>query len=108
MRPYTPDDAIKAAHITGCYPGAHGGPIHWGDPKKLGIEDLDEAEWGNTVDVHEGEVPCFWACGVTPQTAIQEARLPLAVTHAPGHMFVCDVTDDELFVATDPDYSFGR
>ena len=43
-----------------------------------------------------GEVPVFWACGVTPQSAIEAAKLPLAITHAPGHMFVCDILNEEL------------
>jgi uncharacterized protein YcsI (UPF0317 family) len=32
----------------------------------------------------------FWACGVTPLAALAAARLPFAITHAPGHMLVTD------------------
>ena len=101
MRPYAPADVARAAALTAGYPGAHGGPVHWGDPTALGIarDELGAPPWGDAVEVREGEAPVFWACGVTPQTALMAARLPLAVTHAPGHMFICDVTDDELFVS---------
>ena len=44
-------------------------------------------------DARPGEVPVFWACGVTPQAAIMESRPPFAVTHAPGYMFITDVPD---------------
>jgi uncharacterized protein YcsI (UPF0317 family) len=82
------------------YPGAHGDPVHWGAPEALGLsaEGLQQPPWGDAVEVHDGELPVFWACGVTPQSAIKAAKLPLAITHAPGHMFVCDLVDDELRV----------
>ena len=40
-----------------------------------------------------GDVPVFWACGVTPQAAVMESRPPFAITHAPGHMLITDVRD---------------
>lgn len=70
--------------------------IHWGDPAVLGISDINSPDFGDAVEIREGEVPVFWACGVTPQTALMEARLPLAITHAPGHMFITDVLVTEL------------
>ena len=94
---YLPESVEAVADITSRYPGAHGGPIHWGDPAELGL-DLASPDWGDAVTVREGEIPVFWACGVTPQTAIEEACLPLAITHAPGHMFICDITDQDLDV----------
>jgi uncharacterized protein YcsI (UPF0317 family) len=48
------------------------------------------------VPVGEDELPVFWACGVTPQAVLESARLPFAITHAPGCMFVSDVRDEEL------------
>lgn len=98
MRPYPPDKISEVARITGCYPGAHGGPIHWGDPKEIGIpvEELHTPHWGDPAEIREGELPVFWACGVTPQTALEQAKLPLAITHAPGHMFIADIQDHEL------------
>lgn len=105
MRPYRPEQLEAVAALTSAYPGAHGGPVHWGDPAAIGIDPakLGTPDWGEPIDVRPGEVPVFWACGVTPQIALMQAKLPLAVTHAPGHMFVCDVTDDELLVATPAD-----
>lgn len=97
MRPYPADQLAKVAAITARYPGAHGGPVHWGDAMELGI-DLGKPDWGDTVEIREGEVPVFWACGVTPHAALLSARLPLAITHSPGHMLVADLVDSELEV----------
>ena len=98
------------AELTGSYPGAHGGPVHWGRPEEIGIpsSELSRPLWGDAVTLRPDDVPVFWACGCTPQTAIMDAKLPLVVTHAPGHMFVCDVTDAELHVDTPLAKSFGR
>ncbi|MCZ6472831.1 MAG: putative hydro-lyase [SAR324 cluster bacterium] len=98
MRPYTPEDAIKAALITGALPEVHGAPIHVGDPAAIGIADVNAPTYSPPVPIHEGEVPVFWACGVTPQEVLLRARLPLAITHAPGHMFVTDLREEELKV----------
>ena len=96
MRPFAPADAERAAEITGAYPDVHGAPIHVGEPAAIGITDLPHPHYGNSVPIHEGEVPVFWACGVTPQEVLLNARLPLAITHAPGHMFLTDIREDEL------------
>ena len=73
-------------------------PVQAGHPEGLGIASTERPEYGDAVDVHADEKPVFWACGVTPQTAVAEAALPLVITHAPGHMFVCDLLEDELRV----------
>lgn len=96
MRPMTPKDAARAAAITARYPQAHGAPIHAGDPAVLGIADPARPDFGDPVAVAEGEIPVFWACGVTPQLAIQAARPPLAITHSPGSMLITDL-DDSAF-----------
>lgn len=98
MRPMTPAHAIEAVRITGGYPGVHGAPVHIGDPSEIGIADLAQPDYGEAVTIRDGEIPVFWACGVTPQAALMAARLPLAITHAPGCMFVTDVTDESLAV----------
>ena len=104
MRPFASvDDCIRAGSITGRYPGAHGSPVHWGDPAVLGIDserlmDGSAPDWGDAVQLSETEVPCFWACGVTPQTALIDAKLPIAITHAPGHMFITDLMDKDLLI----------
>ena len=94
MRPFELEEAERAADITKNYPMAHGAPIHIGDPAILGIEDLHNPDFGEPVTMTLGQVPVFWACGVTPQIAIANARPPLAITHAPGHMFIADITSE--------------
>ena len=96
MRPFLPQDAIRAALISAELPQVHGAPIHLGDPAAIGIEDLSAPDYGDPTPIHEGEQPVFWACGVTPQEALLRAKLPIAITHAPGHMFVTDLREDEL------------
>ena len=94
MRPFTPAEAERAAEITAHYPMAHGAPIHIGDPDELGIRDIHAPEFGRAVTVAPGQITVFWACGVTPQEALAAAKPPLAITHAPGHMFVADITSE--------------
>jgi uncharacterized protein YcsI (UPF0317 family) len=96
MRPMTPAQAIRAVQVCSRFPRAHGAPIHVGDPAKLGIDDLEHPDFGDRVEVRPGEVPVFWACGVTPQAVVMHARPPLCVTHKPGHMFVTDWRDTDL------------
>jgi uncharacterized protein YcsI (UPF0317 family) len=96
MRPYSPREAIEATRITARYPRAHGTPIHLGDPSAIGVADVDKPDWGDAVTIQPGEIPVFWACGVTPQAAILQSKPEIAITHAPGHMFVCDMKDEEL------------
>jgi uncharacterized protein YcsI (UPF0317 family) len=102
MRPFAPADVNRAAAISQRFPAMHGGPIHIGDPTALGITALDRPDFGDAVQVGKGQVPVFWACGVTPQVVIQRAALPLAIFHAPGHMFITDRphTDFETAVST--------
>jgi len=96
MRPMPPHHAIQAVKITSHYHKAHGAPVHIGDPAVLGIKNLDKPDYGNPVTIHEGEIPVFWACGVTPQAVILQTKPELAITHAPGHMFIADIKDEEL------------
>ena len=96
MRPLTPAKAVRAVQVCSRFPRAHGAPVHLGDPGTLGIRDLARPDFGDPVEVRPGEVPVFWACGVTPQTVAMEARPPLLITHKPGHMFVTDLRDTDL------------
>lgn len=96
MRPFRPADAIRAVQITSRYPNVHGAPVHLGDPRQIGIADLARPDYGDPVEVRPGEVPVFWACGVTPQAALLAARPPLAITHAPGCMLVTDLLNEHL------------
>ncbi len=97
MRPVKATQVDRVTEITSCYPLAHGGPIHVGDPEALGIADLAAPDWGDAVPVEDDEFPVFWACGVTPQAMIMESKPPLAITHAPGHMFVTDWPDTIIY-----------
>lgn len=98
MRPLTKTNAEHARKITEKFPRVHGGPIQIGEPAKLGIYNLNEPDFGDAVDIFVDEIPVFWACAVTPQNAIIQAKdkLPFAITHSPGCMFVTDVKNDEL------------
>ncbi|MEM5327687.1 putative hydro-lyase [Paraburkholderia sp. JHI2823] len=98
MRPMRGADAIRAVQITSRFPGVHGAPVHIGDAAELGIADLARPEFGDAVTIRAGELPVYWACGVTPQTALMDARLPLAIAHAPGHMLMTDITNSSLAV----------
>ena len=96
MRPVPSELVPTAVQVTALVPAVHGAPVHVGNPASLGIDDLGTPDYGDPVEVRPGEVPVFWACGVTPQAVIEQARLPFALTHAPGHMFVTDLADAEL------------
>jgi uncharacterized protein YcsI (UPF0317 family) len=96
MRPFKAADAIRAIQITTRFPSVHGAPVHLGRPDLIGIADLAHPDYGDPVPVHEDEIPVFWACGVTPQAALEAARLPFAITHAPGCMVVTDLKNSRL------------
>lgn len=98
MRPMPAAQAIRAVQITSRFPAVHGAPVHLGDPAQIGIQNLARPDFGEPVEVREGELPVFWACGVTPQEAIRAAALPLAITHQPGRMLVTDVRNSRLAV----------
>jgi uncharacterized protein YcsI (UPF0317 family) len=95
MRPMTPRQAIRATEITSRYTSMHGAPVHIGDPTVLGIASLGSPQFGDPVEIRDGEVPVFWACGVTPQAVAAASRPSLMITHAPGHMFITDLSDDD-------------
>jgi uncharacterized protein YcsI (UPF0317 family) len=96
MRPLTPAQAVTATRICARFPRAHGTPVHFGDPAALGIADLARPDFGDPVEVRPGEVPVFWACGVTPQAVVMRAKPEFAITHKPGHMFLTDLKDTDL------------
>lgn len=96
MRPIPAPLVARAVQISGRYPGVHGAPVHLGDPATIGIRDLQAPDFGDAVTIRPGEVPVFWACGVTPQAVAMQAKPPLMLTHAPGHMFITDLRNEEL------------
>ena len=98
MRPLKAADAIRAIQITSRFPNVHGAPVHMGNPALIGIADLAEPDYGDTVDVLPDEIPVFWACGVTPQAAITQARPEFCITHAPGAMLITDLLNHHLAI----------
>ena len=98
MRPLTPAQAVRAVQVTTRFHLTHGAPVHMGSPEKIGISDLSKPDFGDAVTIRPDEIPVFWACGVTSQLAATSAPLPLVITHAPGHMFVSDLKDEDLTI----------
>jgi uncharacterized protein YcsI (UPF0317 family) len=98
MRPFKPKDAIRAVQITSRFPSVHGAPVHLGLPEQIGIVDIAKPDYGDPVPVASDEIPVFWACGVTPQAVIASAKLPFAITHAPGLMLITDLQNKQLAV----------
>ena len=96
MRPLHPDRIIRATQITSRYAAVHGSPVHIGDPLKIGIKNLKRPDFGDSVTIRKGEFPVFWACGVTPQAVVMEAKPDVCITHTPGHMFISDLLNEEL------------
>ncbi|WP_273426346.1 putative hydro-lyase [Marinobacter sp.] len=98
MRPFNSADAIRAIQVTTRLPKAHGAPVHIGDPRLIGINDISAPDFGDPVTVKDHELPLFWACGVTPQVALENARPPIAITHVPGKMLLTERLNEELAV----------
>lgn len=98
MRPVPSALIGTAFRITTLMPTSHGAPIHLGDPGELGIRDLSKPDFGDAADIQPGDLPMFWACGVTLQAAVVASRPPFAITHAPGHMFITDVREPQVAV----------
>ena len=67
-----------------------------GDPAAIGIRDIDHPDFGDPVEIKEGEVTMFWPCGVTPQSVVMNVKPDFAITHAPGHMLILDVKNVDL------------
>jgi uncharacterized protein YcsI (UPF0317 family) len=98
MRAIPPALVADAVRVTSRYPALHGAPVHVGDPSALGIADLGAPDFGDPPVIEEGDVPVFWASGVTSQALVMESRPALAITHAPGRMLVTDARDSAYAV----------
>jgi len=96
MRPIAAVELAKAVTASARFPGAHGAPVHIGDPAALGIKDIRRPDWGDAQEFRPGDVPVFWACGVTPQAVALASRPPFMITHSPGHMFITDLPNSAL------------
>jgi uncharacterized protein YcsI (UPF0317 family) len=98
MRGIQPNRIADAVRISGYYPSVHGSPVHVGDARSIGIENLQSPQYGDAPVLEDGDIPVFWACGVTPQAAVMASKPSFAITHAPGHMFITDVPDQRYMV----------
>ena len=98
MRPLKAADAIRAIQITSRFPSVHGAPVHLGDPAQIGIRDVMAPDYGDPVEIRAGEIPVFWACGVTPQSVVATVRPDFCITHAPGHMLVTDLVNSRMAI----------
>jgi uncharacterized protein YcsI (UPF0317 family) len=98
MRPYRAAEIERVRAVTRPFRVAHGEPVAWGAAPELGISDLAHPEYGDPPIFEPDDVPVFWGCGVTPQSVIVASRLPFAITHEPGHMFVTDLVHDDLLL----------
>ena len=97
MRIFNQKDINKVRQVSGNFSFAHGDPIHIGNPIEIGIENILSPDWGDSPrKKYDYEEYIFWACGVTPQNAIIEAKIPFCITHTPGHMVITDISEDEL------------
>ncbi|MGE8619975.1 MAG: putative hydro-lyase [Achromobacter spanius] len=96
MRPLKAADAIRAIQVTSRFPSVHGAPVHIGDPALIGIADINQPDYGDAVEIRPGEMPVFWACGVTPQSVVSSVRPEFCITHAPGHMLVTDLVNSRM------------
>ena len=96
MRPIHHSKIVRAVQVTSRFPGAHGAPIHIGDPSAIGISDITKPDYGEPTVFEDGEIPVFWACGVTPQAVAFNSKPPFMITHGPGHMFITDLRDTDL------------
>ncbi|MCG8511662.1 MAG: putative hydro-lyase [Rhodospirillales bacterium] len=91
MRPIPHEHVDRVVELSAQFPIAHGAPVHVGNPQDVGISDLSRIDWGGYNPLRPGDVPVFWACGVTPQAVAAASGIPEMITHAPGHMFVTDL-----------------
>ena len=98
MRPMTEKEAIRAIQITSRFPSVHGAPVHVGNPGAIGIKDISSPDFGDSVTIQDGEVPVFWACGVTPQAIAMKVKPEIMITHSPGHMFITDLKNEQFSI----------
>lgn len=96
MRPIPDELVVKSVNVTAAMPRVHGAPVQIGNPESIGIFDVTKPDYGDSVTINEHETPVFWACGVTPQNVIMQTKPPIAITHAPGHMFITDIKNSSL------------
>ncbi|HLQ32502.1 MAG TPA: putative hydro-lyase [Chloroflexota bacterium] len=98
MRAVPREKVVKAIQVTSRFPTMHGTPVHIGDAAAIGIKDVHKPDYGTAVEVGPEDVTMFWACGVTPQQVCLASKPPFMISHAPGHMFITDIRDEDMAV----------
>lgn len=98
MRPIPYNQVVKATTVTARFPSVHGAPLHIGNPEFIGINDINKPDFGDASTIKDGEIPVFWACGVTPQSIAMTSKPDIMITHSPGYMFICDPVDEDYSV----------
>ncbi|MGJ9421082.1 D-glutamate cyclase family protein [Aeromicrobium sp. CF3.5] len=96
MRAIHNSQVETAAEVTAQYPMAHGGPVWIGPGGDIDCRDGQSPDWGVELPVTDEETPVYWACGVTPQTIIEDSGISGAMVHLPGHMFITDIRDETV------------
>lgn len=97
MRPIKKERVVDSCLVTSHYPAMHGSPIHIGYPEMIGINDIQNPDYGDAIKIEKDEIPVFWPCGVTPVNVIKQIKIPFAITHTPGFMFITDRKDSEFY-----------
>ncbi len=96
MRPIKEKDIEDVISITSNYSKTHGIPIHIGNPRAIGIENIDMPDYGDSVAILDDELPVFWACGVTALNILRNQIEDIFYTHSPGHMLVTNTLVDDI------------
>jgi uncharacterized protein YcsI (UPF0317 family) len=96
MRWLTAQQAITATQVSARFPFNHGAPIHIGDPAGIGADTERPMFGGPVPEMPRDKIALFWACGVTPQSAAEAAKLPLFIVHAAAHSFITDMRATSL------------
>lgn len=95
-------DTVKAIQISSRFPTMHGAPMHIGSPESIGIKDLKKPDTfipkSEMEPLHPEEILMYWGCGVTPQIAALESKVPFIITHSPGHFLVSDKLVEEFSI----------
>ncbi|RXK12204.1 DUF1445 domain-containing protein [Halarcobacter mediterraneus] len=97
MRPIKKERVADSCIVTSHFPRMHGSPIHVGYPEMIGIKDITTPDYGDSIEIQDDEIPVFWPCGVTPENVLKKIKIPFAITHSPGHMFISDRKDNEFY-----------
>lgn len=89
----------SVVQLTSRFPAFHGAPVHVGNPRAIGIDDLSKPWFGDVPEVKDDEVPVFWACSVTPQVVALSAKLDFMISSAPACLLVSDIPTEAMAIS---------